>query len=88
MSEVLVNAAKNQGTVVWSEPFPTGGTGLAKGSVINLDPNLVAAGASYVLIGTVNYTFQPLQGILSLPMLSLTSTETLTIRNAQQITVQ
>jgi Flp pilus assembly protein TadG len=87
MTEVFVNSAKNQGTVIWSRPFPAGGSTLAVGSVISLDPNLVAAGASCMLIGTVNYTFQPLQGILFLPTLNLTSTETLTIRNATQITL-
>ncbi len=87
VSELKVNAASNNGAVVWSEGY-NGGTKLTVGSTVALDPAYVATGATYLLYGQVSYSFQPLGGVLSLPSLSLNSTETLTIRNAQQITVQ
>ena len=87
LSELQVNQSTNQGTVVWSEGY-NGGTALATGAIINLDPSYSNAGATYLLYGQVSYTFQPLGGILALPAITLNSTETLTIRNAQQITVQ
>lgn len=87
MSELLVNTNNNTGTVVWSEPSP-GATALPVGTVIPLDPSYSQAGATYLLYGQVTYAFQPLGGILSLPAITLSSTETLTIRNAPQITVQ
>ena len=86
MSELLVNANANTGTVVWSEPSP-GATALPVGTVVQLDPSYSQAGATYLLYGQVTYAFQPLGGILSLPAITLSSTETLTIRNATQITI-
>jgi hypothetical protein len=61
---------------------------LPVGTVITLDPSYSAAGAAYLLYGQVTYTFQPLGGFLSLPTMTLSSTETLTIRNAPQIDIQ
>ena len=87
VSELKVNSSTNRGTVVWSEGY-NGGTALTVGTNIALDPAYVATGATYLLYGQVTYSFQPLGGVLSLPYLNLTSTETLTIRNAPQITVQ
>ncbi len=87
MSELQVNTANNTGVVVWSEPSP-GATALPVGTVITLDPSYSATGAAYLLYGQVTYTFQPLGGFLSLPAMTLSSTETLTIRNAPQIDIQ
>ena len=84
MSELEVNTGNNTGVVVWSRPSP-GATGLPIGTVITLDPSYSATGANYLLYGQVTYTFQPLGGLLSLPPITLSSTETLTIRNAPQI---
>ena len=86
MSELKITGNSTTATVVWSEGF-NGGVKLAVGTNVILDANLVAAGAPYILYGQVTYNFQPFGGILSLPSISLSSTETLTIRNASQITV-
>ena len=86
VSELKVNAASNQGTVVWSEAY-NGGSALAVGSHVSLDPAYAATGAAYLVYGQVNYTFTPLSGVFSLPSITLTSSDMLTIRNAQQITV-
>jgi Flp pilus assembly protein TadG len=86
MSELEVNKGNNTGVVVWSYPS-AGGTALPIGTVITLDPSYSATGADYLLYGQVTYTFQPLGGLLSLPPITLSSTETLTIRNAPQIDI-
>ena len=86
MSELKVDANNNTGVVVWSEPSFSG-VKLATGTRINLDPAYIATGATYLLYGQVTYTFQPIGGILNLPPITLSSTETLTIRNAQQIDI-
>jgi Flp pilus assembly protein TadG len=88
MSELKVNAGNNTGVVIWSCPstsYP--GTALAKGAVIPLDSSYVASGATYLLYGQATYNFQPFGGIWSLSPITLSSTETLTIRNAPQITL-
>jgi Flp pilus assembly protein TadG len=86
MSELQVNKGNNTGVVVWSRPSP-GATALPIGTVVTLDPSYSATGADYLLYGQVTYTFQPLGGLLSLPPITLSSTETLTIRNAPQIDI-
>jgi Flp pilus assembly protein TadG len=86
MSELQVNTGNNTGVVVWSRASP-GATKLPNGTVITLDPSYSATGAAYLLYGQVTYTFQPLGGLLSLPPITLSSTETLTIRNAPQIDI-
>ena len=86
MTEVLVNASNNTGTVVWSEGY-NGASPVACNVVFNLDPSYANAGATYLLFGTVTYNFQPLGGVFQIAPITLTATETLTIRNAQQITV-
>lgn len=86
MSELQVNSQTNQGTVVWSEGC-NGGTALTVGTVLNLDPSYSALGANYLLYGQLNNTFQPLGGMLAIPPITLTSSEMLTIRNAQSITI-
>ncbi|MDE3176302.1 MAG: pilus assembly protein [Pseudomonadota bacterium] len=86
ISEFQINPSTKTGTLVWS--YSTSNTTpLPQGTKISLDPNLAATGATYVVYGTVSYNFQPFGGILSLPPITLSSTETLTIRNATQITI-
>ena len=84
MSELQVNASTNQGVVVWSQAY-NGAAQLAVGSKIALDPAYVASGATYLLYGQVSYNYQPFNGVLSLPAMTLNATEMLTIRNAPQI---
>lgn len=86
MSELKVNANSNQGQVVWSEGC-NGGAALKAGTQINLDPSYAAAGATYLLYGQASIVFQPLGVVMSLPPITLSSTDILTIRYAQQITL-
>jgi Flp pilus assembly protein TadG len=86
MSELLLNKSTNQGTVVWSEGC-NGATALTVGSIINLDPSYSLLGASYLLYGQISNTFQPLGVTLSVPPITLNSTDILTIRNANSITL-
>jgi Flp pilus assembly protein TadG len=86
MSELLLNKATNQGTVVWSEGC-NGATALTVGAIINLDPSYSLLGASYLLYGQISNTFQPLGVTLSVPPITLNSTDILTIRNANSITL-
>ena len=84
ISELLVNASTNQGTVVWSQPY-NGATPLGIGTTVSLNPGYVASGATYLLYGQVNYSYQPFNGILPIPSTTLSASEMLTIRNAPQI---
>lgn len=86
VSELSVNASTNVGTVVWSQPYPTSATALTQGTTVTLNPSYTASGATHMIYGQVSYTFQPLGGVLSLPSITLTSSEILTIRNAALIT--
>ena len=88
MTELQVNANNNTGVVVWScasTSYPA--TAMKPGDVIPLDPSYIASGATYLLYGQVTYNYQPFSGMWSLTPINLSSTETLTIRNAPQITV-
>jgi Flp pilus assembly protein TadG len=86
MSELSLNTSTNQGTVVWSEGC-NGATALTVGSIINLDPSYSLLGATYLLYGQISNTFQPLGVTLSVPPITLNSTDILTIRNATSITL-
>jgi Flp pilus assembly protein TadG len=86
VSELQINAKTNQGTVVWSEAC-NGGTALPVGTVLNIDPSYVQSDAAYLLYGQVSNSFQPLGVVMSLPPINLSATDMLTIRNAQQITI-
>ena len=86
MTEIKVNASNNTGAVVWSEGY-NGATAVACNVVFTLDPAYAGSGATYLLFGQVSYNYQPLGGIFQLSPMTLSATETLTIRNAPQITV-
>jgi Flp pilus assembly protein TadG len=86
ISELKVTASNNTGTVVWSEPY-NGATALATGTVLALDPSLVASGAAYIIYGQVQYTYQPLSFMPSIASLTLSSSQSLVPRSASQITV-
>ena len=86
ISEFQINAGNNTGILVWSRAS-SNATALPTNTVMNLDPNIVATGATYIVYGQVSYNFQPFGGVLALPPITLASNETLTIRNATQITI-
>jgi Flp pilus assembly protein TadG len=88
VSELLVNPANNTGVVVWSWPYPVGvATALATNSVVALSPDVVATGAAYVLYGQVQYTFQPLNIMISSSPITFNESDILIPRNASQITI-
>jgi hypothetical protein len=82
----LVNSTNNTGKVVWSEPY-NGATALAAGTVVSLQPTMVAAGASYLIYGQVRYTFQPLNIYTSVGSITFNEGDMLVPRNAAQITI-
>ena len=92
MSELLLNTSTNQGTVVWSQGY-NGATALKTGAAVNLNPSYVAAlnppsvnsGPTYLLYGQVSYSYQPFEGMLTLPSITFSANELLTIRNAPEI---
>jgi len=86
VSELFVKSANNTGTVVWSEPY-NGAVALPVGTIINLSPSIVAAGATYLIYGQVQYMFQPLNINQSIGSMTLNETDILVPRNANQITI-
>jgi Flp pilus assembly protein TadG len=86
VSELSVNSANNTGTVVWSEPY-NGAVALTVGTTVTLSPNIVATGATYLIYGQVQYTFQPLNIYLSSAAVTLNESDMLLPRNAAQITL-
>ncbi len=88
VAELSVNATTNIGTVVWSEAYPSTATPPKVGTTMALSSSYTASGATHLIYGQVNYTFQPLGGVLALPSITLTSSQLLTIRNAALITEQ
>jgi hypothetical protein len=86
VSELRVNTANNTGVVVWSRAG-AGATALATSSVITLDPSLVSSGATYLILGQVQYTYQPISFAPSIASLTMNATQILVPRSASQITI-
>ncbi len=86
VSELSVNSANNTGTVVWSEPY-NGAVALPTGTVVTLSSSVVAAGATYLIYGQVQYTFQPLNLFQTIGSITLNESDMLVPRNAAQITI-
>jgi Flp pilus assembly protein TadG len=88
VSELLVIPANNTGVVVWSRPYPVGvATALAVGAVVPLNPSVVATGAAYLIYGQVQYSFQPLNIMISSSPITFNESDILIPRNASQITI-
>jgi len=85
MTELKVTSPTTA-TVVWSEGY-NGGVALSCGVTLTLDPKYTQAGETYLLYGQASYSYQPLGVSFNLPVMSLSATYMLTIRNATQITV-
>jgi Flp pilus assembly protein TadG len=86
VSELLVKSTNNTGTVVWSEPY-NGAVALHVGTIVNLSTSIVATGATYLIYGQVQYTFQPLNIYRSIGSITLNEADILVPRNAAQITI-
>jgi Flp pilus assembly protein TadG len=85
MTELKVTSPTTA-TVVWSEGY-NGGVALSCGVTLTLDPKYTQAGETFLLYGQASYSYQPLGVSLNLPVMSLSASDMLTIRNATQITV-
>ena len=86
LTQIAINSANNTGTIVWSQGY-NGATPLPCSTIIPLNSNITAAGATYMLVGTVSYGFQPLGVTSNLPVMNFTATELLTIRYAPLIVI-
>ena len=86
LTEILVNPITNLGTVVWSQGY-NGGTPAPCTNVFTLNSSISAAGATYMLVGAVSYSFQPLGVAFNLPLMNFNASDMLTIRYAPQIIV-
>ena len=86
LTEIKVDSVKNTGAVVWSQAY-NGATPVACNTIFALNSNITQSQATYLLVGAVSYTFQPLGVTLNLSPITLTSNEFLTIRYASQIAV-
>jgi Flp pilus assembly protein TadG len=69
LSEVKT-AGTGTGTVVWSQAS-AGGTALTTGATVSVPAN--ASASSYMIIGTVTYTYQPLNIYLSMGSIPLSN---------------
>jgi Flp pilus assembly protein TadG len=86
LTEIQVNTANNTGTVVWSQGY-NGATPASCATVLTLNSNISAAGATYMLVGAVSYSFQPLGVTSNLPVMTFSASDMLTIRYAPQIVI-
>ena len=59
VSEIQIIAGTSTGVVVWSEPY-NGGTARPVGQVLTLDPNIVAAGETNLILAETQYTYSPI----------------------------
>jgi Flp pilus assembly protein TadG len=87
MSELSINTSNNTGVVVWSRPYPPTGTPLAVGTVIPLTASLVQSGATYMIYGQFQDSFQPLSFMPAVSTITTTAIQILAPRNASQITL-
>jgi hypothetical protein len=86
LTEILINPVTNTGTVVWSQGY-NGATPTSCTNIFTLNSNISAAGATYMLVGSVSYSFQPLGVTSNLPVMTFNASDMLTIRYAPQIIV-
>lgn len=86
LTEILVNTTNNTGSVVWSQAY-NGATPTPCTTSFTLNSNLSAAGATYMLVSSASYSFQPLGVTMNLPVMTLTASDMLTIRYAPQIVI-
>lgn len=74
-------------TVVWSEPWPAGTAARPIGQVVAVDPSIAAAGSSYLILGEVQYAFQPLGVSQTVSATKLSDSMMMSPRAAAQVTV-
>jgi Flp pilus assembly protein TadG len=74
-------------TVVWSEAWPSGTATRPIGQVVSINSSIVGAGSSYLILGEVQYAFQPLGVNQTVTAMSLSDAMMMSPRAAAQITV-
>jgi Flp pilus assembly protein TadG len=86
LSEISVAAGATTGTVVWSEAY-NGGTARPVGQTIPVNANITAAGATYLLLGEVQYAYTPLGIANLLGSMTISGSIFMIPRSATQITI-
>jgi hypothetical protein len=87
LSEVQVASGGGAtATVIWSEGY-NGGVARPVGQVISIDPSIVSAGAGYLLLGEVQYTYQPLNIWQGVGAFAIADSIFMAPRSAAQISI-
>ena len=73
-------------TVIWSEGY-NGGVARPVGQIISIDPAIVSAGAGYLLLGEVQYAYQPLNIWQSVGAFTISDSIFMAPRSAAQISI-
>jgi Flp pilus assembly pilin Flp len=73
-------------TVIWSEGY-NGGVARPVGQVIAIDPSIVSAGAGYLLLGEVQYAYQPLNIWQSVGPFTISDSIFMAPRSASNISI-
>jgi len=74
-------------TVIWSEPWPSGTAARPIGQVIAVDPSIAAAGSSYLILGEVQYPYQPLGVSQTVNLITLSDSMFMNPRAAAQVSI-
>ena len=87
LSEVQVASGGGAtATVIWSEGY-NGGVARPVGQIISIDPAIVSAGAGYLLLGEVQYAYQPLNIWQSAAAFTISDSIFMAPRSASQISI-
>ena len=87
ISEVqIASGGGSTATVIWSEGY-NGGVARPVGQIIPIDPGIVSAGAGYLLLGEVQYAYQPLNIWQSVGPFTISDSIFMAPRSASQITI-
>ncbi len=73
-------------TVIWSEGY-NGGVAHPVGQIIAIDPSIVSAGAGYLLLGEVQYAYQPLNIWQSVGPFTISDSIFMAPRSASNISI-
>jgi Flp pilus assembly pilin Flp len=87
LSEVQVASGGGAtATVIWSEGY-NGGVARPVGQVISIDPSIVSAGAGYLLLGEVQYAYQPLNIWQRVGAFAISDSIFMAPRSASQVSI-
>lgn len=87
LSEVqIASGGGSTATVIWSEGY-NGGVARPVGQIIPIDPSIVSAGAGYLLLGEVQYAYQPLIIWQNVGAFTISDSIFMAPRSASQISI-